>query len=93
MRVDQPPLLSPKARAFRQCAHCSYDFVTDEGDRSCSYGECPYLPEALDVWCPTCRYNFMTRDGNPACGDPPDCRFAREVAPERVRALTAWVSL
>lgn len=77
---------------FHQCALCSYDFRTDEGDRGCHYFECPYLPEALDVWCPTCRFNFMIDDGNPECSYPPDCDFARDIAPERVRALEAWLA-
>jgi hypothetical protein len=77
---------------FVQCEHCSYDFLTDTGDRSCHYYECPYLPEAIDVWCPTCHYNFATRDGNPECGDNPKCDFAVRVAPGRVKALRDWVA-
>ncbi len=76
---------------FQQCALCEYDFATDEGERACHYYECPYLPEVLDVRCPTCLYNFAVDDGNPECGDPPDCTFAREVAPERVIALRHWM--
>jgi hypothetical protein len=86
------PLLSARARAFQMCELCAYDFRTDEGERNCHYFECPNLPEELDIWCPTCRYNFMVEDGNPACGDDPDCDFAREVAPGRVRALEEWLA-
>jgi hypothetical protein len=91
MTVDQTPQLSPRVLAFHTCELCSYDFRTDEGERSCHYYGCPYLPEELDVWCPTCRYNFMVGDGNPGCSDPPACGFARTVAPGRVRALEAWL--
>lgn len=80
----------PLAPSFQQCEGCSYDFLTDSGERSCHYYECPYLPEALDVWCPTCRYDFATKDGNPECSDPPSCEFARKVAPQRVAALRSW---
>ncbi|MFU8841631.1 MAG: hypothetical protein ACNA8R_13065 [Nitriliruptoraceae bacterium] len=57
------------------------------GPRSCHDGECPYLPEILDVHCPDCFHNFHAEDGNPACGDPPDRTFAREQAPARAAAL------
>lgn len=85
--------LSDRARSFQVCEHCTYDFRTGEGLRSCSYGECPYLPDELDVWCPTCLYNFLLDDGNPACGDPPDCDFATEEAPLRVAAMRQWLAL
>ena len=86
-RATQPdPVLD-----FQQCEACSYDFATGEGEKSCHYYECPYLPEALDVTCPTCLFNFYSQDGNPACSDPPDCEFARTVAPERVETLRRWL--
>ncbi len=91
--ADHHVPLSPRVQAFQSCEQCEYDFRTDEGERSCNYGECPALPEALDVWCPTCRYNFMIRDGNPECGETPSCEFARTTARERVRALRAWLTL
>lgn len=90
---DDASVLSARVLAFRQCERCFYDFRTDEGERGCHYYECPNLPEELDVWCPTCRYNFMVDDGNPTCSHPPRCRFARRVAPRRVRALEAWLAL
>jgi rubredoxin len=93
MTSDSVPILSERAQAFMRCELCSYDFRTDEGERSCHYYECPSLPEELDVWCPTCRYNFMVEDGNPECGDPPNCAFARTVAPARVRALNEWLAI
>jgi hypothetical protein len=77
--------------AFRQCELCGLDLATGEGDRGCHYYECPYLPEALDVRCPTCLYNFYTADGNPECSDPPACEFARVIAPQRVETLRAWL--
>ena len=76
---------------FQQCEACDHDFTTGEGARACNYAECPYLPESLDVRCPDCLFNFYADDGNPACGDPPDCTFAREEAPARVAALKAWL--
>jgi hypothetical protein len=75
---------------FEPCADCTFDFATGEGERSCHYGTCPNLPDALDVRCPQCYYNFVTRDTVPACGESPSCDFALEEAPERVRNLTAW---
>lgn len=82
---------TPTPVTFQQCEDCAHDFATGEGPRSCNYGECPYLPEILDVRCPDCLYNFYAEEGNPACGDTPDCTFAREVAPARVAALRVWL--
>jgi hypothetical protein len=45
---------------FAKCPGCGYDLATGEGERSCAWGDCPYLPEELDVFCPNCRFNFMT---------------------------------
>ncbi len=36
---------------FRQCPHCDLDLATGEGERACAWGDCPYLPEELDVYC------------------------------------------
>jgi len=66
------------APAFVQCPGCNYDFLTGDGTRSCSWGECPYLPEEYKVFCPECNYNFATREGNPHCTDPPSCAWAVE---------------
>lgn len=93
MAVRGEEALSRRVRTFQLCEHCNYDFRTDEGERGCHYYSCPGLPEELDVWCPTCRYNFMVRDGNPDCGTVPRCDFARTEAPQRVRALKAWLTL
>ena len=67
-----------KEPAFRQCPGCGYDVATGEGQRSCNWYECPYLPDELKVYCPQCNYNFALRDGNPDCGDPPTCHWAKE---------------
>lgn len=64
--------------AFRQCPGCSYDFITGEGTRSCSWYDCPYLPEGLNVFCPACNYNFATGEGAPRCTDPPTCEWSTE---------------
>ena len=82
-----------RALAFQQCPQCALDLATGEGERGCHYYECPYLPEELDVRCPTCLYNFFTDDGNPECHDPPNCKFARLTAPERVQTLQSWLAL
>ena len=58
---------------FRTCPGCSYDFATGEGEHSCSYGECAYLPEELDVRCEGCGFNYYTMEGNPPCDDPMAC--------------------
>ena len=77
--------------AFRQCPHCSYDVLTGEGERSCNYGMCAYLPEELDVTCPTCNHNFVTNETRLACeGDL--CDFARYEAPQRVANLQRWAA-
>jgi hypothetical protein len=63
---------------FSQCPGCGYDFATGEGERSCSWGDCPYLPEELDVFCPQCRFDFLTMEGNPPCADPLTCEHSVE---------------
>jgi hypothetical protein len=63
---------------FNQCPGCGYDFATGEGERSCSWGDCPYLPEELDVFCPQCRFNLLTMEGNPLCADPLTCEHSVE---------------
>jgi hypothetical protein len=61
---------------FRQCPNCGLDIVTGEGERGCSWGECPYVPEELDVYCEDCRFNFYTMEGNSSCVDPLTCEHA-----------------
>ena len=63
---------------FDKCPGCGFDIVTGEGARSCAYGDCPYLPEELDVYCPDCRFNFFTMEGNPPCDDPTTCEHGAE---------------
>jgi hypothetical protein len=63
---------------FRQCPGCGFDFATGDGEKSCSWGACPYLPEALDVFCAYCRFNFFTMEGNSPCEDPLHCDHAVE---------------
>ncbi|MDX1659405.1 MAG: hypothetical protein R3343_11335 [Nitriliruptorales bacterium] len=79
-----------RALAFTSCEQCTYDFATGEGERSCSYGACPYLPELLDPRCPICHYDFYTREGNSECGAAPRCEFARKEAPIRVEIVSEW---
>ena len=83
---------SPKtarAPAFRQCAGCGYDFVTGEGERSCAWSACPYLPTALDPTCPVCNYNFATDEGQPHCADFATCAEV-EAGYERAAAALAF---
>ena len=60
---------------FNQCPGCGLDVATGEGQRACAWGDCPYLPEELDVYCPDCRFNFFTMEGNPFCEDPMACEY------------------
>jgi hypothetical protein len=77
--------------AFTKCPGCGFDLATGEGERSCSWGDCPYLPEELDVYCPNCRFNFMTGEGNALCGHPGVCEHAVE-ARAHVVNLKTWVA-
>jgi hypothetical protein len=63
---------------FAKCPGCGLDLVTGEGERSCAWGECPYVPPELDVFCPDCRFNLATMEGNPPCDDPLTCEHAAE---------------
>jgi hypothetical protein len=75
---------------FRQCPGCGFDLRTGEGVRSCSWGDCPYLPEELDVYCPDCRFNFFTMEGNPPCEDPMTCAAGAEPR-AHVGNLRTWL--
>jgi hypothetical protein len=61
---------------FEKCAGCGWDIGTGEGERTCSWGECAYLPEELDVYCEQCRFNYFSLEGNPTCDDPLTCEHA-----------------
>jgi hypothetical protein len=74
---------------FRQCPDCGLDLGTGEGERGCSLGDCPYLPEDLKVNCDTCWFNFFTMEGNPRCEDPLSCEEGAE-ARSHVEAYRAW---
>jgi hypothetical protein len=65
-------------KQFRPCPQCNYNFGTGEGERGCSWGECPYLPEELNVFCDYCRFDFLTMEGNPPCPDPVTCEHGVE---------------
>jgi hypothetical protein len=60
-------------KRFQPCPQCSFDFATGEGERACSWGDCPYLPEELNVMCDACRFDFVTMEGNASCADPATC--------------------
>jgi hypothetical protein len=76
---------------FRKCPGCGYDFATGEGERSCSWGDCPNVPAELDVYCDTCRFNFFTGEGNPPCADPYRCEHAHEPL-GNVANMRAWLA-
>lgn len=78
-----------KWQEFRMCPGCGYDIGTGEGDRSCSWGDCPYAPEELNVFCDQCRFDFYTMEGNAPCEDPTACEHG---APARshVDNYRAW---
>ena len=76
---------------FVQCPGCGYDLATGEGERSCSWGDCPYLPTELDVYCPDCRFNYFTGEGNPPCGAPETCPHGIEPR-SHVQNLQAWAA-
>ena len=73
-----PEVTEPHIPSFVQCPGCSFNFVTGEGARSCSWYECPYLPEEYKVFCPACNYNFATGEGDPHCGRSPTCEWSVE---------------
>jgi hypothetical protein len=77
---------------FRQCPGCGYDIATGEGERSCAWGDCPYLPEALDVYCPNCRFNFFTWEGNSGCGRPGTCEHGVDPR-SNVANVRTWLAL
>jgi hypothetical protein len=75
--------------AFKQCPHCGLDLATGEGERGCAWGDCPYLPDELNVFCDYCRFNFFTMEGNPPCADPMTCEHAAEPL-EHVENYRRW---
>jgi hypothetical protein len=79
-----------KAMAFVACEDCTYDFATGEGARNCTYGECPNLPEALQLRCPTCYHNFVADDTVPGCGETATCEFALTIVPDRLAVYEEW---
>jgi hypothetical protein len=68
--------MTTRWKEFQQCPGCGYDLGSGEGERACSWGECSYLPDELDVFCEQCRFNFLTMEGNPSCDDPMRCEHA-----------------
>jgi len=63
---------------FEECPGAGSTSSPAEGVRSCSWGDCPYLPEELDVFCSECRFNFFTMEGNPPCEDEMACDHGAE---------------
>jgi hypothetical protein len=80
----------PRWEAFVQCPGCGFDLATGDGERSCSWGDCPYLPQDLDVFCPNCRFNFFTMEGNAQCGKPWTCDHSEEPR-SHVENLRTWL--
>jgi hypothetical protein len=77
---------------FRSCPGCGYDFATAEGEKSCNYYDCPYLPAELNVFCDACRFDFFTMEGNPSCEDPMICEHGQE-ARSHVKNVRKWREL
>jgi hypothetical protein len=78
-------------QGFSKCPGCGFDIRTGEGVRGCAWGDCPYLPEELDVFCAYCRFNFFTMEGNPPCEDPMTCEHATEPL-EHVENVRRWAA-
>jgi len=76
---------------FRQCPGCTYDFATGEGEKSCDYYDCPYLPPELSVVCSQCMYDFFTDEGNAGCPDPSTCEEGAE-ARANVANMREWLA-
>lgn len=74
---------------FSQCPGCGLDLGSGEGNRGCAWGDCPYLPEELNVICPTCMFSFITGEGNPTCEDPLCCEEGAE-ARSHVANFLEW---
>lgn len=79
-----------KWEGFQQCPGCGLDLLTGDGRRACSYGDCPYLPEDLDVYCAYCRFNYFTMEGNPPCEDPMACEHGTEPR-SHIENLHRWL--
>jgi hypothetical protein len=77
--------------SFQPCPQCRYDFATGEGERGCSWGDCPYMPEELNVFCDECRFDFYTMEGNPPCEEPLRCEHAAEPL-AHVRNYRRWLA-
>jgi hypothetical protein len=91
IEVPVPEATMARWEGFTQCPGCGFDVKTGDGSRSCSYGDCPYLPDELDVYCPDCRFNFFTMEGNPPCDEPMTCEHAVE-ARGHVENLRVWAA-
>jgi hypothetical protein len=76
---------------FRQCPGCGLDLGTGEGQRSCAWGDCPYIPEELNVFCEQCRFDFLTMEGNPPCEDPMTCEHGAS-ARSHVANYERWLA-
>jgi hypothetical protein len=68
----------PRWEDFTKCPTCTYNIATGEGVRGCEWGECPYLPEELEIHCAWCWFDFFTMEGNPPCEDPMTCEHGAE---------------
>ena len=77
---------------FRPCPQCSYDFATAAGERGCAWGECPYVPEELNVFCGSCLFDFFTMEGNPPCPDPMACEHGED-ARSHVENVREWTRM
>jgi len=74
---------------FIECANCNYDIATGEGERSCNYGDCAYLPEELKVVCDSCQFNWYTMEGDKRCEGGTVCEEGK-AALANVENVKVW---
>lgn len=78
--------------AFRpQCPGCSPEKMGAEGERPCSFYDCPGLPAELKVTCDICMFDFAVGDGQPKC-DHATCETALRLK-KNVPTYEAWAEL
>jgi hypothetical protein len=85
-------MLSPAVRDFRpRCPGCTPSAVVAPDARPCSYYDCPWLPEELQVTCTQCMFDFVAGDGQVKC-DHSACPTAIRLK-ANVPIYRAWVAM
>lgn len=84
--------LPAAVRTFRpQCPGCSPEKLGVEGEKPCSFYDCPGLPHELEVTCNLCMFDFAAADGQPKC-DHATCETALRLK-KNVPTYRAWIEL